>query len=253
MGSPETTISTRRFCCRPAALSLDATGSGLAEADGRHRGAGTPCPPDTRARNRRASRRASGCTRRCRCCRCGLPTGSSARDRQQNAGHLGQFFARAGLQRVLVEVEEHVGDVDDQAARRFARFQNQVQLLAQALAQSLSFSASALSAAPVGRAGAVGFGLRGLLLLPAAAAARHRRRPFPARLRGGPVGLGASLLRLRGRSASACGAALGRRACSAGCARLLGGAAPAPGPAPRAAAAAARSFASCSSLHLAEA
>ena len=64
---------------------------------------------------------------------------------QQNAGDFCQLLAGAGLQRVLVEVEENVINVDDQAAGGFSRFEDHVQLLAQ----------------PFTKLGLLGFGLLG--------------------------------------------------------------------------------------------
>ncbi len=44
---------------------------------------------------------------------------------QQDAGQLGQQHARLGLERRLVDVEEDVGQVDDQASRRLLRVGDQ--------------------------------------------------------------------------------------------------------------------------------
>ena len=92
--SPETTSSTRRFCCRPAAVSLDATGVDLAEAL-----APSECPTagpgstGNRARHRRAVRTASDCNRRCRRCPCGLQLRSSGRDERGQCPHAGELLA----------------------------------------------------------------------------------------------------------------------------------------------------------------
>ena len=48
---------------------------------------------------------------------------------------LASFSRAPGFKRVLVEVEQDVVDVDDEAARGFARLQDRVELLAQSLAK----------------------------------------------------------------------------------------------------------------------
>ena len=86
---------------------------------------------------------------------------------QENSRYFGEFLARAWFQGVLVEIEEHVADINDQAALRFARLENQVQLLAQAFAK-LRFFVLGLLALLLGKLrrgiSALRVGLRGLLL-----------------------------------------------------------------------------------------
>ena len=75
--------------------------------------------------------------------------------RQQNSGNFGHLLAGAGLQRVFIEIEEHVVDIHDQAAGAFLGLQDRVQLLHQALAQLGLFGFGLL---------ALGVGLSGSLL-----------------------------------------------------------------------------------------
>jgi hypothetical protein len=75
--------------------------------------------------------------------------------RQQDSGNFGHLLAGAGLQRVFVEIEEHVIDIHDQAAGAFLGLQDRVQLLHQALAHLAPFGLGLL---------ALGVGLGGSLL-----------------------------------------------------------------------------------------
>src|SRR5216684_1598784 len=93
--------------------------------------------------------------------------------RENDAGDFGEFFARAGLERVAAGVKENIRHIDDEAAGGVAGLQDGIQLREELRAKLTFF----------------GFGLRGGLA-----------RSFGVRLGGGPVAAGLCGVGLRGGS-----------------------------------------------------
>ena len=151
--------STRRFCCRPAAVSLVATGRP------------SPTPNVTIARRRnplidkiRADRLGAPFREplvvfvRADAVGVALDLEAESRMRDEDARHPRQLLPRAGLQVRACRIEQHVGQIDDQSARCLSRFENHVQLCAKLLPQlgllllGLPLRSGALVPAPLRRA-----------------------------------------------------------------------------------------------------
>ena len=119
-------ISTRRFCCRPAAVPFVATGR-LSPKPDRRDDRTCRCPVD-RSRPRTDSARRSDSRWLCSSAPVlsACPSISIFRSGcdAEDAGDPRQLLARARLQRRLVHVEQHVGQVDDEPARGFARLED---------------------------------------------------------------------------------------------------------------------------------
>ena len=133
MRSPETTSSTRRFCCRPAAVSLVATGWPSPSPNAPRWPTGSAAPRDRHEPIRRGAREPLVGGFRADAVGVTFDLDSESRVRDEDARQAGQLFSCARLQVRARGVEQHVGQVDDQATRGLARLEDHIQLIAELL------------------------------------------------------------------------------------------------------------------------
>ena len=127
--SPDTTSSTRRFCCRPEAVSLDATGIVFPNPLAVTESSGIPdCGQIIPHRRGAVFRKllivvvasdAVGVTFHLHP-QPGMPS--------QNSGHSRQLLARCLAQGILGGVEQYVRHIYDQPSRGIARLQDRIEL-----------------------------------------------------------------------------------------------------------------------------
>ena len=178
MTSPETTNSTRRFCCRPADVSLVATGWLSPNPWEPMEDVTMPCPNQEIANRVRAVfRQAHVELVRSHAVGMAFHFEPQSGIGQNDAGDLGQLLARAGLERILPGVEKNVRHVDDEASGAVAGLQDGVELQHQFVAQFLLLALGLSRLRDLLRL----LGLRASTQLPCRAAATLRpQAPHPA-------------------------------------------------------------------------
>ncbi len=168
IGSPETTISTRRFLLSAGGGVVPSDRAILTESHGAHAGLRNALLKQV------VANRIGALFRKPLIVVVGADTVGVALQLdlqsgigEQDAGNLGELLAGAGFESVAVEVEQDIVDIDDQATGGFPGLENQVQLVAEALAESslLGFGlVASLISLLGGQAGLGGGGIGGLLL-----------------------------------------------------------------------------------------